>query len=221
MDKEKFCYVGEGWLATTHIDSHGHKLTIRGLKQMARDLKENPSRRVLNINHDPNNKIGEVIKWKVMKKDENHDGIYITYGIYKGRGDVLEQIKNRELKGFSYTAIELGGRNSDEDFDKLGVKIGLDGKDIIQVEKALKSQRITPMIRLNKSADVLCYVGFDIFTLAALLTVLKILYDFYKDGKIGNQQVTFKNCTFNFNNKSFEEISEKVKKEWESHPTRS
>lgn len=213
MQEKKYCYIGQGWLATTNVDSDGHQLTEEHLKKMIKELDEYPSRRIINFNHNPEDKMGELIKWEIRDIGD-FLGVFITHGVYKGREDIAEKIKDGSIKGFSYTAMELGGVNSEEDFDKMDIKIDLDGKDISEVEKVLKNEGITPIIKYNKSADVLCQIAFYSGLLASFLTIIKALYNLYNAGKINNPSITFNDCTFNFNDQSYEEMAKEVKEKW-------
>jgi len=102
MAKE-FIGCVEGYLTTTDIDAHGDRLTPEAVESFADQLRKDPKKRTLCLQHDAKQPIGYITEFHVETKGE-WKGLRAKVGIYATRPDVWEMMQSGALSGFVYGA---------------------------------------------------------------------------------------------------------------------
>jgi len=213
-NKDKFIGYVEGYLCTTDVDSHGDKLTSEDVEDIKRQMDKNPKLRTLYLEHDINQPIGMVLNSEVEVKNEWR-GLKAKVGIFQGRGDVWERIKNGKLGGFSigtrvlrFEQIESieqtkhGGHFN----ERYSFSLEVSPQWWREIKNLLDKEETKSEVYLKKGIDFPTLI----IVIASSLTIIDILYRYYKNkngkGQNININIVIKNNKFNFNKFSPDEM---------------
>jgi len=210
----QYCGFIEGYAATTDVDRHGDKLTPSAISSLERQLNENPDRRVLNLRHDPNCLIGDIVEWRIDSKNDWR-GLWVKVGIYEGCEDSLAQMQKGELGFFSMEIYDLEegthGVPTGKDFSANTYRMRLEVRPDLRHEVAerLKKEDIESRVFVRKAADLPTVIE---IAATSTLIVLK-LYDIWKnirdrekgDKSTAQQSMNIFNIVFNNQTLSFEQ----------------
>jgi len=203
--QEKFCNFIQGFIATTSIDSHGDKLTVKCLTDMETVLKNHPEKRKMTLNHEKGNHIGEIVETKIID-EEGIKKLWVKVGIYKGKEKVLEMIKRGELKGFSWEGIF-----NEKDFENSKIKIEIDGKYHHEIENILENAKIKYSVHLKKSADALTVIGLLLTGIGNLIGIIGLIIALKNKNPTMNINIIINNQKIPVNKDNEEKIKHVLK----------
>ena len=159
MVMRQYCGYVESYAITTDGDLHGDKITPEAIDSLCKQIDENPSRRVLNRGHDSNQRIGDIVEWRVDSKGDWR-GLWVKIGVYEGCEGVLAQMQSGEMGGLSIEAYSLEegtlGVSGDGDFSANTYRMKLEVRPDLRHEVAeeLKDERVETRGFIRKAVDI-------------------------------------------------------------------
>jgi hypothetical protein len=193
MKENKFCHIIEGIGTTTEVDKHGDKLTLDSLKTIKQSIEEG------NIdflyNHEEDNKIGEIIECEIFHQG-GVDKLRIKVGIYKGKEEYVEMMKNRILTGFSIGFLDGGTK---KEFDNCGIKLEVSPWIRHEVDNALEKNNIRHIDYVRKGAEATAIIGLAIQGLGLLVSIVTLAYTIWMDKKTKNPEIQPPKISLNVN----------------------
>ncbi len=212
-EDERFCGYTEGIAAGTNVDNHGDKLTLENPQKMKDDIYNNTEKRVVNLEHNEKDKIGEIVNCEIENIGSHHF-LKVKVGIYKGREDVIEKIQKGELKGFSISfRYEVNVPNSlKQILPPLNIEIdAILRKDLEDLLTANNISYSCFVRKADTATSIITIAGFA----ASIIEILKIVYDLRKDKKsnINVYNIKINDSVININTTTQEETGKRIREE--------
>lgn len=178
---KEYCGFIEGYIATTDIDKHGDRLTSEVIEDIEVQIRKNPTRRMVNIGHDPNRQIGEILEWRIDSRND-WKGLWAKVGIYRGREDILSMIENGELTAFSYEGaiadkgLEAPSQDERSPPGKHGISLEVSPDLRAQVVEGLRGQHAQVRSIVRKAEDLPAIIEL----VSASSSIVVTLYEIWK-----------------------------------------
>ncbi|MFK5605309.1 HK97 family phage prohead protease [Haloferax volcanii] len=176
VNDRDFCEILNGIMASTSVDNHGHQFTKGVFEDWIEKIENDPQRRVMHLNHDDHNIIGEILDLKIVDTGDCLE-LHGKYGIYEGREDVLNKIQSGELRGLSVTAVDYVNTTKEE-WQEIEPDISITtlGEELQSVVPFLEGEDVKYRFEVQKSIE-----GAAIISVAAgVITVARTTVDLWR-----------------------------------------
>lgn len=208
MAKEFIGYT-EGYLTTTDIDAHGDRLTPEAVESFADQLRKDPVKRTLYLQHDTEQPIGYITEFHVETKGE-WKGLRAKVGIYATRPDVWEMMQSGKLSGFSFGAKLIEKEVSVMSKKECSFSIEIEGQYWHEFRDMLVQMGAQVEVYVHKAVDYPTIIEVS----CSLLSLAGTIYGVYFLARRKHSEPTIRIARtqrrLNFKDRTVEEIIEEI-----------
>jgi len=173
-----------GSFNTTQVDKDGHIIPDFLYPKFIQGMKENPERRVVSINHNRENLMGEIL-WAGIQEDRDVTRLVGEVGLYEG----VDEEEIEDLGGFSVTLV--GYENIDEadwNPDYVNFEYRGFGKDYFSLHDAIERRAVPARFEVQKSAAGAFLLDAIANNPVLIIELALIAYSIHRDRKNSEEE---------------------------------